>query len=258
MQELTARAALVSAPDVAGGLSTPISRKEIEEALRAGDSSPELILDVTRYDDGESAETRSVSVVWERDDLEQLLRQTEGERVLLTFDGKTLADAMAADVDAHGLREKVLVLTVAATTAAGLAASAQARVDAPADGGGTQAAAQVGVSPDSRTLPATEGQVGVSPDSRTVATTTEGQVGVSPDSRAVPFGVTEQPTGVSPDDRAVPPSTPVETPTVSVPDDGFTFDPSPVQIVGIAGAMMLAITGAAFLLAGRRRGVQPA
>lgn len=273
MQELTARAALVPEGEVGPGLTTYIPRGEMEEVLRAEDGPFELVLDVTRFSEGEPAETRNIAVAWERADLEQLLSRTQGDRVLLTFSGRALADAMSADVEAHRLRDKVLVLAVAATTAAGLAANAQARVDAPSDGGGTAAAAQVGVAPDDRPLPRSEGQVGVSPDDRAVATTA-GQVGVSPDDRAVPRtdpqpivspddravprGVTEQPTGVTPDDRAVPRSTPIETPTVAAPDDGISWDPGPVQIVGLAGAMMLAITGAAFLVAGRRRGIQPA
>ena len=121
MQEILARAALVSAPDVGQGLTTSVSREEVEEAMRAKDRRPELILDVTRFADGEAAETRSVAVAWEQSDLEQLLRETEGERVTLTFDGEALRQAMEEDVEAHGIREKVAVLAVAAT-AAGVAA----------------------------------------------------------------------------------------------------------------------------------------
>jgi hypothetical protein len=239
MQELSARAALVSAPDVAGGLSTSVSREEVEDALRAEDGPVDLILDVTRYSDGEPAETRSVAVAWERPDLEQLLTQTGGDRIILTFDGETLAQAMA-DVEAHGLREKILVLAVAATAAAGAASTATAQVVASDVGGGSGAApvVQTGVSPDDRAVPR--------------STSTEGQIGVSPDDRAVPRSVTEQPTGVSPDDRAVPRSTPVATPTASEPGGGIDWT-GPTEIVAIAGGMLLAITGAAFVVAGRRR-----
>jgi hypothetical protein len=104
MQEIPARAALVSAPDVAQGLTTSISREEVEKAMRAEDGPLELILDVTRFENDEPAETRSVAVAWQPSDLEQLLRQAEGDRVTLTFDGEALREAMEGDVEAHGLR----------------------------------------------------------------------------------------------------------------------------------------------------------
>src|SRR5687767_1467129 len=103
MQEVPARAALVSAPDVGEGLTTFVSRAEVEKAIQAAEGPLELILDVTRYSNGDPAETRSVAVAWERKDLEQLLGQAAGDRVALTFDGQALRDAIEADVEAHGL-----------------------------------------------------------------------------------------------------------------------------------------------------------
>ena len=74
MEEIAARAALVPAPDVGDGLTTSISRPEIEEVLAADEAPIELVLDVTRFADGETGDTRSISVSWERSDLEQLLK----------------------------------------------------------------------------------------------------------------------------------------------------------------------------------------
>ena len=79
-----------------------------------GDTPPDLILDVTRFANGDPAETRDLVVAWERADLEELLRQGESDRVILTFDSDAIREAMEADVEAHGIREKVLVLAVAA------------------------------------------------------------------------------------------------------------------------------------------------
>jgi hypothetical protein len=75
-----------------------------------------------------------VAVTWERKDLESLLRQTEGAAVTLSFDRAVLEQALDEDVEAHGLRERALVLTVAAATAASTAGAVQAAVD-PAGGG---------------------------------------------------------------------------------------------------------------------------
>src|SRR5215211_7154035 len=128
MQELSARAALVPAPDVSDGLTTSVSREEVAEALRTADSPPDLILDVTRFSNGDAAETRNLVVAWERGDLEELLRQSEGDQIVLTFDREAIRQAMEADVEAHGIREKALVLAVAAMAATGAAASASAGV----------------------------------------------------------------------------------------------------------------------------------
>jgi hypothetical protein len=127
MQELSARAALVTAPEVTDGLSTSVSREEVAAALGAADGPPDLILDVTRFSNGDAAETRNLVVAWERGDLEELLRQTESDQIVLTFDREAIRQAMEADVEAHGIREKALVLAVAAVAATGAAATASAQ-----------------------------------------------------------------------------------------------------------------------------------
>jgi hypothetical protein len=133
MQELSARAALVTAPEVTDGLTTVVSREEVTEALRAADSPLDLILDVTRFSNGDPAETRNLTVAWERGDLEELLRQSEGDQIVLTFDREAIRQAMEADVEAHGIREKALVLAVAAVAATGAAATASAQPAGPND-----------------------------------------------------------------------------------------------------------------------------
>jgi hypothetical protein len=245
MQEFNARAALVSAPDVGEGLTTSVSREEVQQALDVEDSPLDLILDVTRFSDGEATETRTFAVAWERNDLEELLRETEGERVILTFDRETLWQAMETDVEAHGLREKVLVLAVAATAATGAAASATAE-PGPFLGSGGPAVQTVLGSDDrafSRATPAPEPTVGV--DDRAVSRATpapEPTVGV--DDRAVARGTTDF----------------VTSEPGTAPDTGSSWAPSPAETAAIGGAIALAITGAAFLVAGRRRrpGVRPA
>jgi hypothetical protein len=143
MEDLTTRAKLVDGSEVdAQGVTATVPRSEIEDALAADDGPADLLLDVARFGDGGDGESRRVAVEWERDDLERLLRQTEGDRILFTFDRRSLAMAFdEPDVEPHGLREKALILTVAAATAAGAAGAAKAVPDAEGAGGGSAGAA---------------------------------------------------------------------------------------------------------------------
>src|SRR5262245_43282619 len=227
MQELSARAALVPAPDVSDGLTTAVSREEVAAALREPDGPPDLILDVTRFSNGDAAETRNLIVAWERGDLEELLRQSEGDQIVLTFNREAIQQAMEEDVEAHGIREKALVLAVAAMAVTGAAASnasAQSGPDDRAVSMGTSVG-QVEIpylSHGTLTPPAGATGASVSPDDRAVSMGTDvGQVeipylshgtltpegaatgaSVSPDDRAVSLASTPAPS-VSPDDRAV-------------------------------------------------------
>jgi hypothetical protein len=218
MQELSARAALVSAPEVSDGLTASVPREEVAEALRVGDTPPDLILDVTRFSNGDPAETRNLVVAWERGDLEELLRQTEGDQVVLTFDREAIRQAMEADVEAHGIREKALVLAVAAVAATGAAANASAGVspDDRAVSKSAPAATAPSVSPDDRAVSkaTSVGQVEIPYLSHGTLTPEAAAAGggVSPDDRAVSMaapatGAESEAAaaggGVSPDDRAV-------------------------------------------------------
>ncbi|HET7855498.1 MAG TPA: hypothetical protein VFL41_03485 [Gaiellaceae bacterium] len=232
MEQISARAALVSAPDVQDGLSTTVARSEVQDALAADEAPIELVLDVTRFSDGEAAESRNVAVAWERSDLEQLLRDAQGEDIVLTFDRDALRRAMEGDVEAHGIRETALVLAVAATAAAGVAGTAAGAPDPGTRLGGATASVQ-SVSPDdrafARTPPAAAPDTGVSPDDRGFARVSPGAeptTGISPDDRALPRSPVPEP-GVSPDDRALPRS-PVPEPGVS-PDDRALPRTSPLS-----------------------------
>jgi general stress protein YciG len=113
------KARLVDAATFDGrAVSTTIPRSEFEEALEAGGPT-ELDLDLTRGD----FEAHTVRVQWDHDDLEALLERTKGGDVTLTFDGSELEQALEPDVEAQGLREKALILTVAAAAVTGGVAS---------------------------------------------------------------------------------------------------------------------------------------
>jgi hypothetical protein len=313
MEAITARASLVPAADVGEGLTTSLSRSEIEDVLASEEAPIELVLDVTRFSDGEAAETHNVAVSWERSDLERLLQEAQGDEVVLTFDREALSQAIESDVEGHGIRETVLALAVAATAATGVAANASADPGQLPGVRGAVATQSTG-SPDDRAVsmaaPAPEATVGVddravsratpspdpvlgvddravprsapvqtpsmapddravprsapadtpslAPDDRAVPRTAPVQTpSMAPDDRAVPRATpapTSAPTSVSPDDRAVPRSTPVAAPvTGTSTDTGISWAPSPAETAALAGVIALAITGAFFMVGGRRR-----
>jgi hypothetical protein len=287
MDELTAKAALVPASDLGDGLTTTIPRSEIQDVLAAEEEPIELVLDVTRFSDGEAGEMRNVSVTWERSDLERLLNEAQGDQIELTFDLDTLRRATdPSEVEAHGLRETALILAVAATAAAG---GAQAAAAEPGPMLGQAAPITQSTDPAGPVIPylshgegvspAELGTTGVAPDDRAVARVEA--PALSPDDRAVartdaaaepagpqiPYlshgeGVTSAElgigTGVAPDDRALPRTDPVATTggTATASDSGTFSAPSPETVV-VAGAIALAITGAFFLVGAGRRRVRP-
>jgi hypothetical protein len=145
MQEVSTRARLVDRAQFKGeklGVSTTLPRAEIEEALQSKDM-PDLLLDVSRGNGGgPDVEAHIVRVALQRDDLERLLERTEGDDVVLEFDRDELGQALEPDVEGHGLREKALVLTVAAATAAGVTASVAGAMPARDVGGSSTPSAE--------------------------------------------------------------------------------------------------------------------
>jgi hypothetical protein len=258
MGPLAARAVVVPASDVGNGLTTSIPRSEITEVLGQNETPIELVLDVTQFSDGKATDTRSVAVSWERAELERLLRDMEGEDVLLTFDRDTLQQAVESQVEAHGLRETVLALAVAASAATGAAGTASAEPGAYF-GSGTPV---VQTGPDDRAVPraAPTSAPELAPDDRAFPRGVPvARPELAPDDRAVPRSAPAPgPTSVpvaSPDDRALPRSTPIEAPVAGTASDpGISWtSPGPAETAVIAGAVALLITGAFFVVAGRRR-----
>src|SRR5829696_3521393 len=194
MEERPARAMLVPTADLGDGLTTVISRSEVEAALASEGEPIELVLDVTRFSDGEAGESRSVPMSWERFDLERLLEQATSENIALTFDRDAVWQAIATDVEAHGMREAVVTLAVAATVATGAAGQASA-YPSPAFGDSSSAA----------TAPVTGD--------------------LAPDDRAVPrpTPVAASAPDLAPDDRAIPRPMPIVASTPDLaPDSGLS------------------------------------
>jgi len=138
MEVGSARATLVDSTGNGATVLTRVPRSEVEEALRTEGDPPDLVLDVTRYaaeGEAQTSSTGTVSVSWAREDLEEVLRRSEGDVVTIGFDGEALLRTFDEDVEAHGLREAaaLLAVTVAAGSAAGVAMAQ------PAEGAGTTA-----------------------------------------------------------------------------------------------------------------------
>jgi hypothetical protein len=129
-QEITAERAVAAV----------VSREEIRRALDEQDASPELLLAVVREDERGEKEQDTIKIDWSRQDVEDLLARTSGDRVVLTFDRAQLEQALG-DVEAHGLRERALVFAVAATgvlgAGAGIGHAMPAMTDVSSTGGYT-------------------------------------------------------------------------------------------------------------------------
>ena len=111
------------------GVTATLRRSDIEQAVRSGDQPAELLLDVRRGQ-GPDVVAHSVAVEWSQADLDELLREAESaEEITIAFDRDEMAAAIDSptDVEAHGLREKALVITVVAVSALSTAGIAQAR-----------------------------------------------------------------------------------------------------------------------------------
>ena len=288
MEERPARAMLVPAADLGNGLTTVVSREEVAAALASEGKPIELMLDVTQFADGEPGEARSVPVSWERFELERLLEQTTTEEIALTFDRDALAQAIATDVEAHGVREAVVALAVAATAATGAAGQAAAYPSSALGDSSSAATAQVtgDLAPDDRAVPRPTPIVAaapdLAPDDRAVPRPTPiaaAAPDLAPDDRAVPRPtpiaaqapdlapddraiprpppIAPAPVAVSapdlaPDDRATPRPTPVSAPVAGTVSDGTSWAPTPAETAALAGALALMITGAFFVVGGRR------
>ncbi len=137
------------------GVTATLRRADIEEAVRSGAGPAELVLDVRRRQ-GADVEVHSIAVEWSPADLEQLLGEGEAEELTIAFDRDEMASMIdsEADVEAHGLREKALVLTVVAVTAASGAGVAQARPAAVTSGTAATVAATVASAPAAPQAPA--------------------------------------------------------------------------------------------------------
>lgn len=147
MDDLRTQALLVGI-DRAGAVGTVVPRDEIAEAAAGGEFPATLLLDLDKVDAVDGPTSARVAVDWDQESLEQILASTEDQEIELWFDERQLALAFD-DVEAHGLRERAAVLTLA-VAAAGVAASPGfARTAADTSGAG--GAAATGITASSQT-----------------------------------------------------------------------------------------------------------
>src|SRR5689334_21028915 len=112
--EALGTAVLTNDIPAARAVTTIVSREAIADALR--ETSPELYLDLTQGD-----ERSTIGIGWSHEELEQLLDRANGDDIMFSFDRDELQLAFD-DVEAHGLRDKALVFTVAVAGALGSSA----------------------------------------------------------------------------------------------------------------------------------------
>src|SRR5512140_2479916 len=103
-----------------GGLVATVSRADVDRA-RSEKEPVDLLLDVDRAT-ADGRETQRIALGVEPLDLERML-ETDGDQISLTFDEGELERLLDEDVEAHGLRQALAVLTVVAGMAAAGAGS---------------------------------------------------------------------------------------------------------------------------------------
>ena len=106
-------------------VTTTVPRDEIEAALTS-EPPAELILEVQRTGQGiADADEHTVNVAWSRTDLETLLAAPDTGAITFFFDPTELEQVLdESEVEGHGVREAVVVLSIAAAAAAAGASSA--------------------------------------------------------------------------------------------------------------------------------------
>jgi hypothetical protein len=248
-----------SRPDVEGrGLVATVPRGEIEEALRSDAGPVDLLLDVERVAaDGEGRETRRIALAWESQELERLLTTTSGDEVSLTFEEDEVRRLLDEDVEAHGMREKLAVISVVAGIAAAGAGSAAAAV-AP-DGGGGARTPVAAAATQATASEVSTGLTGVSTDrvAPSEISTGLGDPQAAP-ARQAPSGPSEISTGIV----QAPAVTPAEVTTgitqhptatpVSASPTSDDWAPGPEGVALVAG-MILAVSAAGFAVRAQRR-----
>jgi hypothetical protein len=259
----------------ARGLVTTVPRAQVEEALRS-DEPVDLLLDIERSTGGEGRETRRLALAWEREDLERML-ENDGSEITLTFDEAELQQLLDEDVEAHGMRERLAVLTVVAAGIAAAGAGSALASPNSGDGslaGGTAVPAATAQAPSSeistglgqqitaqgRLVVPSEISTGLG--ATTAATAATGRTGPSEISTGI-AGTASAPaseisTGIVGQTPA--PSSEISTGIVQQPTatpvsaDSPSWSPSPSEGAAIAVGVLLAITAAGFAVRSRRTG----
>lgn len=246
-------------PDVeAPGLVATVPRHEVEEALRSDAGPVDLLLDVERVAaDGDGRETQRIALAWEPQELERLLTTTSGDEVSLTFDEDEVRRLLDEDVEAHGVREKLAVISVVAGMAAAGAGSAAAVI--PPDGGSSAGTPVAVAATHATASEVSTGLTGVSSDR---VTPSEVSTGLGDPQAAPVRQAPSAPSEISTGIVQAPAVTPAEVTTgitehptatpVSASPTSSDWTPGP-EGVALAAGMILALTAAGFAVRAQRR-----
>jgi hypothetical protein len=232
------------------GLTATISREAVEEALRK-DAPVDLLLDVEKVAaDGTGRETERIALVWESQDLERLLGAASDDEISLIFDEGELQRLLDEDVEAHGMREKLAVVSVVAGLAAAGAGSAAGMVYSGGEGGTSATPAAV-VTPSEVST-----GIGATAPAAAAATPSEISTGVTGQTPAAPAEIS---TGIVQEPLAAPAEVttgivrePTATPVSATPSDP-SWSPTGAEIGAIAAGAILAIAAAGFAVRTQRR-----
>jgi hypothetical protein len=271
MEEVAGTAKLVdpAAVGAASALTATLPRSDIELALQ-DEAGADLFLEIARIQDGERNDRR-IKVEWSREDLEQLLAGASGDSVSVTFDADELERMLNdPDFEAHGLKTKAAIVTVAvasafATTAGGVKAQTLmdgASTPAPAavtgmvtdnSSGGVPGAVAGFVTDGSTSGVATPSDTGTN---FVTDTTSGGQPGAvsSFATDASTSGQTGAVSGLITDTGAEATRNPAEPSG----GGGFSVPDGALGGVALAGGIALLLMGAAVVGRSRRGGPQPA
>ncbi len=236
----------------ARGLAATVSRAEVEKALRSDEGPVDLLLDIERAT-SEGRETQRIALGWETQDLERLLETTDASEISLTFDEGELQSLLDEDVEAHGMRETLAVLTVVAGMAAAGAGSAFASPvsDGALPGGAATPAAQVTASEISTGL-GTQQTAATADQAGRAAAPSEISTGIVGETAAAPSEIS---TGIVQEPRVTPAEVTTgitAKPTAEpVSADQPSWSPSTTEGVALAGTI-LALTAVGFAMRSRR------
>jgi hypothetical protein len=269
MDERSGTVRLVESPpdSDARSLVATVSRDEVEAALRADEGPVDLLLDVERVAaDGDGRETQRVALGWEPQDLERLLAAHSGKEIKLTFDEEEIRRLLDEDVEAHGMREKLAVITVVAGMAAAGAGSAAASVYAGEGGPGAPAVTAVtpseistGLTGETQVTPSevstglgdigapSTAQPGRAPTPSEVSTGITAEPAVTPSE--ISTGITQEPTRPAPEITTGITAQPTAAPDSSSP----SWSPSPEATTALVAGAILALSAVGFAVRTQRR-----
>lgn len=259
------------------GLVATVSRDEVEGVLHTDEGPVDLLLDVQRVAaDGDKPETERIALAWEPQDLERLLGTTTGDQITLTFDEEEVR-RLLDDVEAHGMREKLAVLSVVAGMAAASVGSASGAVFAPT-GGAPSTGTPAAVATHATASEMSTGLTGVSSDRVTASEVSTGLGDAQASPTAAQPGRTANPseisTGITGETPAAPSEistgivqeplvTPAEvttgivtqptaSPVSASPGGSSNWAPGP-EAAALAAGTILALTAVGFALRTQRR-----